>query len=136
MNRHGMIVVEDKPRFTHRRVLTATTKSSKGECVTCLSTGPKLPVSAVTLLFSFRCPLNIPHGPSRSHPGSLVCIFASWLSYKLIVHPYSPWVILNDFGGAFAMGAVGGGIWHGIKGARNSPRVCKLSVPRLGMLLI
>ncbi|KAG2145990.1 Tim17/Tim22/Tim23/Pmp24 family-domain-containing protein [Suillus bovinus] len=33
-----------------------------------------------------------------------------------------PWVILNDFGGAFAMGAVGGGIWHGIKGARNSPR--------------
>ena len=38
-------------------------------------------------------------------------------------HAYSPWVILNDFGGAFAMGAVGGGIWHGIKGARNSPRV-------------
>ncbi|KAJ1030001.1 hypothetical protein NDA16_000914 [Ustilago loliicola] len=33
-----------------------------------------------------------------------------------------PWVILNDFGGAFAMGAVGGTIWHGIKGARNSPR--------------
>jgi len=33
-----------------------------------------------------------------------------------------PWVILNDFGGAFAMGAIGGGIWHGIKGARNSPR--------------
>lgn len=22
------------------------------------------------------------------------------------------------------MGAIGGGIWHGIKGARNSPRVC------------
>jgi hypothetical protein len=35
----------------------------------------------------------------------------------------SPWVILNDFGGAFSMGAVGGTIWHGIKGARNSPRV-------------
>jgi hypothetical protein len=34
----------------------------------------------------------------------------------------SPYVILNDFGGAFAMGAIGGGIWHGIKGARNSPR--------------
>jgi len=33
-----------------------------------------------------------------------------------------PWVILNDFGGAFAMGAIGGGVWHGIKGARNSPR--------------
>ncbi|KAI5474938.1 mitochondrial import inner membrane translocase subunit TIM17 [Pseudohyphozyma bogoriensis] len=37
-----------------------------------------------------------------------------------------PWVILNDFGGAFAMGAVGGTIWHGIKGARNSPRGDKL----------
>lgn len=35
----------------------------------------------------------------------------------------SPWVILSDFGSAFAMGAVGGTIWHGIKGARNSPRV-------------
>jgi len=33
-----------------------------------------------------------------------------------------PWVILNDFGGAFAMGAIGGTAWHGIKGARNSPR--------------
>ena len=35
----------------------------------------------------------------------------------------SPWVVLSDFGAAFAMGAVGGGLWHGIKGARNSPRV-------------
>ncbi|KIM83225.1 hypothetical protein PILCRDRAFT_819462 [Piloderma croceum F 1598] len=33
-----------------------------------------------------------------------------------------PWVILSDFGGAFSMGAIGGGVWHGIKGARNSPR--------------
>ncbi|PKI83433.1 Tim17p [Malassezia vespertilionis] len=33
-----------------------------------------------------------------------------------------PWVILNDFGGAFAMGCIGGTIWHGVKGARNSPR--------------
>ncbi|RYP61287.1 hypothetical protein DL769_007768 [Monosporascus sp. CRB-8-3] len=32
-----------------------------------------------------------------------------------------PWVILNDFGGAFSMGAIGGTIWHGIKGFRNSP---------------
>lgn len=34
-------------------------------------------------------------------------------------------MILSDFGGAFAMGAVGGGIWYGIKGARNSPRVSR-----------
>ncbi|KAK4704706.1 hypothetical protein P7C70_g1494, partial [Phenoliferia sp. Uapishka_3] len=31
-----------------------------------------------------------------------------------------------DVGGAFAMGAVGGTVWHGIKGARNSPRGDKL----------
>lgn len=37
---------------------------------------------------------------------------------------FSPWVILNDLGGAFVMGAVGGGIWHSVKGAKNSPRVC------------
>ncbi|CCG81347.1 Protein mannosyltransferase 1 [Taphrina deformans PYCC 5710] len=38
-----------------------------------------------------------------------------------------PYVILNDFGGAFAMGAIGGSIWHSIKGYRNSPRGEKLS---------
>ncbi|KAH8151038.1 uncharacterized protein LAJ45_04739 [Morchella importuna] len=32
-----------------------------------------------------------------------------------------PWVVLNDFGGAFAMGAVGGALWHGIKDFRNAP---------------
>ena len=32
-----------------------------------------------------------------------------------------PIVILNDFGGAFAMGVIGGCVWHGIKGFRNSP---------------
>ncbi|ODQ66160.1 mitochondrial import inner membrane translocase, subunit Tim17/22 [Nadsonia fulvescens var. elongata DSM 6958] len=32
-----------------------------------------------------------------------------------------PIVILSDFGGAFAMGTVGGSVWHGIKGFRNSP---------------
>ena len=44
----------------------------------------------------------------------------SILERQVLTH--SPYVILNDFGGAFAMGAIGGGIWHGIKGARNSPR--------------
>lgn len=32
-----------------------------------------------------------------------------------------PMVIVNDFGGAFAMGAIGGTIWHSVKGFRNSP---------------
>ena len=49
--------------------------------------------------------------------------------------------IIDDLGGAFAMGAGGGGIWHLIKGARNSPSGEKLSgavqglranAPRLG----
>ncbi|CAG8580519.1 2459_t:CDS:2 [Paraglomus brasilianum] len=33
-----------------------------------------------------------------------------------------PWVILNDTGAAFAMGAIGSGIWHIVKGSKNSPR--------------
>lgn len=36
---------------------------------------------------------------------------------------YSPWRILEDAGGAFAMGGIGGSLWHGIKGFKNSPRV-------------
>ncbi|KAI9769133.1 MAG: translocase of the inner membrane [Geoglossum simile] len=32
-----------------------------------------------------------------------------------------PWVALSDFGGAFSMGAIGGAVWHGVKGFRNSP---------------
>lgn len=32
-----------------------------------------------------------------------------------------PWRIIDDFGGAFAMGAIGGGIWHAVKGYKNSP---------------
>lgn len=30
--------------------------------------------------------------------------------------------ILDDIGGAFSMGAIGGGVWHSVKGWRNSPR--------------
>lgn len=33
-----------------------------------------------------------------------------------------PYRILDDVGGAFGMGLIGGGIWHSIKGARNSPK--------------
>lgn len=29
--------------------------------------------------------------------------------------------ILDDVGGAFGMGAVGGGLWHLLKGMKNSP---------------
>ena len=32
-----------------------------------------------------------------------------------------PYRILGDIGGAFGMGAVGGGIWHLVKGSKNSP---------------
>lgn len=32
-----------------------------------------------------------------------------------------PWRIMDDSGGAFVMGAVGGGIFHSIKGFRNAP---------------
>jgi len=33
-----------------------------------------------------------------------------------------PHRIVDDVGGAFAMGALGGSVWHGVKGAKNSPK--------------
>ena len=35
----------------------------------------------------------------------------------------SPWRIVDDCGGAFAMGAIGGSVFHSIKGFRNAPSV-------------
>ncbi|KAF0852759.1 mitochondrial TIM23 translocase of inner membrane Tim17 subunit (core translocase) [Andalucia godoyi] len=36
--------------------------------------------------------------------------------------PPCPWRIIDDIGGAFAMGAVGSSVVHSFKGARNAPR--------------
>lgn len=33
-----------------------------------------------------------------------------------------PWRIVDDCGGAFSMGVIGGSLFHGIKGARNAPK--------------
>lgn len=43
------------------------------------------------------------------------------------LHPFltrdnSPYRILEDCGTAFAMGAIGGSLWHSLKGFKNSPR--------------
>lgn len=45
------------------------------------------------------------------------------ISFLCILFFDSPWRILDDAGSAFAMGAIGSAIWHGIRGFRNSPRV-------------
>jgi import inner membrane translocase subunit TIM17 len=34
--------------------------------------------------------------------------------------------ILDDIGGAFGMGALGGGLWHTYRGLKNSPKGYKL----------
>lgn len=36
---------------------------------------------------------------------------------------FSPWRIVDDCGGAFTMGAIGGGIFQAVKGFRNAPSV-------------
>lgn len=38
-----------------------------------------------------------------------------------------PWRIVDDVGGAFCMGNIGGGLWHSIKGARMAPAGARLS---------
>lgn len=49
--------------------------------------------------------------------------------------------ILDDIGGAFSMGAIGGSAWHFIKGMKNSPKgerflggtqAVRLNAPRIG----
>jgi len=35
----------------------------------------------------------------------------------------SPWRIVDDCGGAFALGAIGGTLFHSIKGFRHAPAV-------------
>lgn len=42
------------------------------------------------------------------------------------IHTALPCRIIDDFGGAFAMGAIGGSVWHGVKGYRNSPSGMKM----------
>lgn len=38
-----------------------------------------------------------------------------------------PWRIVDDVGGAFCMGNIGGGVWHSIKGARMAPSGARLA---------
>ena len=38
-----------------------------------------------------------------------------------------PWRIVDDVGGAFCMGNIGGGLWHSIKGARMAPSGARLA---------
>ena len=40
-----------------------------------------------------------------------------------VVRVFSPWRIVDDCGGAFSMGAIGGAFFHSIKGYRNAPTV-------------
>uniref|UniRef100_A0A8C5GC94 Translocase of inner mitochondrial membrane 17 homolog B (yeast) n=1 Tax=Gouania willdenowi TaxID=441366 RepID=A0A8C5GC94_GOUWI len=37
--------------------------------------------------------------------------------------PCSPWRIVDECGGAFALGAIGGGVFHAVSGFRNAPAV-------------
>ena len=37
-----------------------------------------------------------------------------------------PWRIIDDIGGAFSMGAIGGGIFHTIKGSWNAPKGARI----------
>jgi len=43
--------------------------------------------------------------------------------YFIIIILFSPWRIVDDCGGAFALGAIGGTLFHSIKGFRHAPSV-------------
>jgi mitochondrial import inner membrane translocase subunit TIM17 len=44
------------------------------------------------------------------------------MSYSAADREPCPWRIVEDAGGAFVFGLVGGIIWHSVGGARNAPR--------------
>lgn len=47
---------------------------------------------------------------------------------KCLCSAFSPWRIVDDCGGAFTMGAIGGGIFQAVKGFRNAPSVSSRTV--------
>lgn len=61
-----------------------------------------------------------------------LCIHTLFMFPSLICLPSllnsfgSPWRIVDDCGGAFTMGAIGGGVFQSIKGFRNAPAVSSL----------
>ena len=55
-------------------------------------------------------------------------IFESCSEKTFLSNFCSPYRIVDDCGGAFAMGAIGGGIFSFMKGWRNSPKVRLLLV--------
>ena len=55
-------------------------------------------------------------------------VFASYSEKTFLSNFCSPYRIVDDCGGAFAMGAIGGGIFSFMKGWRNSPKVRLLLV--------
>ena len=96
-----------------------------------------------TLVVPLACPalqrlLHACHGASRdaeraSHPsfsqGSLPVLPEHHMHALAGVdhgREPCPYRILGDIGGAFGMGAVGGGIWHLVKGTKNSPSGARL----------
>uniref|UniRef100_A0A672ZHY7 Translocase of inner mitochondrial membrane 17 homolog B (yeast) n=1 Tax=Sphaeramia orbicularis TaxID=375764 RepID=A0A672ZHY7_9TELE len=65
-------------------------------------------------------------GPFKRH--SLTNVHFSLSYHKIsclyivfIMYSCSPWRIVDDCGGAFTMGAIGGGVFQAIKGFRNAP---------------
>ncbi|XP_010888975.1 mitochondrial import inner membrane translocase subunit Tim17-B [Esox lucius] len=52
------------------------------------------------------------------------CKVCFWIviDFVLLIYTFHcPWRIVDDCGGAFTMGAIGGGVFQSIKGFRNAP---------------
>ena len=65
---------------------------------------------SLRLLVAFRPPWA---RASRTHPQRIMSVRE---------RDPCPHRILDDIGGAFSMGAIGGGLWHSVKGARNAAK--------------
>ena len=56
-------------------------------------------------------------------PKDVDIVFHHFCHPFLVFIYFSPWRIVDDAGGAFSMGCIGGGLFVGIKGFKNAPTV-------------
>ncbi|KAL7437490.1 hypothetical protein ACHAXH_005142, partial [Discostella pseudostelligera] len=72
--------------------------------------------------------LAIPTNPTNhsNKPNIYIIIIITMRNSSIADRDPCPYRIIEDIGGAFAFGAIGGGIWHFGKGAWQSPRGSRL----------
>jgi hypothetical protein len=110
-SRHSTTTIQS--HATHRPT-TAPTKNQRP--TSCRPPPPPPTTTSLSLSLSV----------SLSHSSTNISIIIIMRNSSIADRDPCPYRIIEDIGGAFAFGAIGGGIWHFGKGAWQSPRGSRL----------